>query len=175
MASEKSRVQDLMVQLTRVPELIESPSNCVNDLALLPFCKATKTTTPSRKTSSTRRASAVSAFRQKKQDLKLDLGVLNPNSSHNFFKDFSHELDADGIFAATGEIHPVGTSVSISFEIPGHRKVHTRGVVRYTRDIVPHEPSSTQSCGMGISFTYLEKDDKAAIEDYQKKRKPFHL
>ena len=171
MATKESTAQDLLSKIRQIPRFIKSRPASPGDLALLAYEFQKRHDKPSPESVQTRRAKAVTAFRQASADVKIDLGVISSESEHNFYRGFSDDVEKGGIFAATYSVHPVGTSVSISFELPGDKKVFTRGVVQYTREISSRPPIGCMS-GMGISFSYLENEDKTAIEQYQENRPP---
>ena len=172
MAPRESTARDFLTRIKRIPKFIKSAPRTPNDLSLLAYnFKNRKEEDDTRPVVQTRRAKAVSAFRERQKDIKLDLGPLEPDSEHNFYRGFSEDVEAGGIFAATYNVHPIGTDVSVSFELPGNRRVFTRGVVQYTREMTSKETASCMS-GMGISFSYLENADKTAIEEFQKQHAP---
>ncbi|MBN2716590.1 MAG: hypothetical protein JXX14_12105 [Deltaproteobacteria bacterium] len=171
MAPKDATAQDFLAKIRRIPQFIKSVPHSPNDFAMLTFNFRHRKETSSPQPVQTRRAKAVSAFRQKNLDVKLDLGVLTADCDHNFYRGFSEDVEEGGIFAATYNIHPIGTDVSVSFELPGCKKVFTRGVVQYTRETSATSPAGCTS-GMGISFSYLENADKAAIEEYQEAHSP---
>ena len=171
MTSKESAAREFLTKIRLIPKFIKSTPQESNDLTMLSYSFKQRRETPSESNFQTRRAKAVSAFRQKQQDVKIDLGVITDDSEHNFYRGFSDDVEEGGIFAATYSVHPIGTDISVSFELPGNKKVFTRGVVQYTRETSATQPVGCMS-GMGISFDYLENADKTAIEKYQEKRDP---
>jgi Tfp pilus assembly protein PilZ len=171
MALKESAAQEFLSKIKQIPRFIKSRPAKPGDISLLAFEFRHPRNGPTGQPIQTRRARTVTAVRPKSSDVKLDLGLISADSEHNFYRGFSDNVEKGGIFAATYNIHPVGTSVSISFELPGNKKVFTSGVVQYTREISSKPPTGCMS-GMGISFSYLENEDKTAIENFQEAHTP---
>ncbi|MBN2340597.1 MAG: hypothetical protein JXX29_07830 [Deltaproteobacteria bacterium] len=164
MVSKDSTAQDFFGQLKKLPF---TP----NDLAVLAFNFRHRKEPLTAQPVQSRRAQAVSAFRQKKEEIKIDLGVLSHECDHNFYRGFSDDVEDGGIFVATFDTKPIGTAMTIRFELPDKTKVTAKGVVQYTREHSTFLNDDNIS-GMGISFCYLENTDKSAIEAYQEERHP---
>ena len=96
--------------------------------------------------------------------------TVNMASDSNFYTGFSEDISDGGIFVATYSLQPIGTSVELSFGLPGGFSVNARGNVRWIRDIFDVDDQSYP--GMGISFDELSTEDKALIEQFMRKRSP---
>jgi Tfp pilus assembly protein PilZ len=171
MALKESTAQDFLSKIKEIPRFIKSRPRSPGDLALLAFEFRHRKEKPADEPIQTRRARAVGTVRKASQDAKIDLGLISFDSEHNFYRGFSDDVENGGIFVATYNVEPVGTPISVSFELPGNKQVFTRGVVQYTREISSKPPTGCIS-GMGISFSYLENEDKTVIESYQEERTP---
>ncbi len=89
--------------------------------------------------------------------LKVDYRDVN-----KFFTDFAENLSAGGMFIATRNPLPPGTSLVIEFMLPDSAvKVKTRAEVVWTRKTTR---SPSQKKGMGIKFYDLTQEDKKKID-----------
>jgi uncharacterized protein (TIGR02266 family) len=96
--------------------------------------------------------------------------MLNMNTDHQFYNGFSQNIEEGGIFVATFDPQPIDSKVLVNFKLPGGHPVTARGVVHFVRDYNPMAPDMAP--GMGVRFTNLLGDDKAAIEEYLEQREP---
>ncbi len=95
---------------------------------------------------------------------------VNLASDSNFYTGFSEDISDGGVFVATYCLQPIGTSVELTFGLPGGHSVNAKGSVRWIRDIFDLDD---QSCpGMGIGFEELSPEDKALIEQFMRNRSP---
>jgi uncharacterized protein (TIGR02266 family) len=96
--------------------------------------------------------------------------MLNMDTDHQFYNGFSQNIEEGGIFVATFDPKPIESKVLVSFKLPGGYPVTARGLVHFVREYNPMAPETAP--GMGVRFTNLLEDDKAAIEEYLKQREP---
>lgn len=96
--------------------------------------------------------------------------VLNMATDHNFYAGFSENIEEGGIFVATFDPKPIDSKVIVNFKLPGGRPVSARGKVHWVREYNPMNPEMAP--GMGVRFTDLLPDDKAAIEAFLGERAP---
>jgi uncharacterized protein (TIGR02266 family) len=77
-----------------------------------------------------------------------------------FFSDFSRDINEGGLFIETDFPCPVGTEISLSFQLPGTEEcMDTTGrVVRVTRD------RGSEPAGMGIEFDSLNPEFRDRID-----------
>ena len=77
-----------------------------------------------------------------------------------FFSDFSRDINEGGLFIETDFPCPLGTEVSLSFQLPGtDETIETRGrVVREASETLD------QPAGMGIEFEALSDNVRARID-----------
>jgi uncharacterized protein (TIGR02266 family) len=98
--------------------------------------------------------------------LEVDIGLL---SDSNFYTGLSQDLSRGGLFVATYQPKPAGTTVRVYFVLPDGHEVNADGVVRWTR-----EESDDSPPGMGIAFQTLQDDDQRAIERFCEERAPLY-
>jgi uncharacterized protein (TIGR02266 family) len=82
-------------------------------------------------------------------------------SDTHFMTGITQDLSEGGIFIATYQRLPIGTEVGLAFDLPGDRRVETKGEVRWVRN----EHGETRP-GLGIAFTDLGGDALASITAY---------
>src|SRR5205823_5272349 len=74
-------------------------------------------------------------------------------SDSNFYSGFSTNISDGGVFIATVYVLPLGTEVDLSFTLPNGDSVHTRGVVRWVREVNDRLPDAFP--GIGVQFQDL--------------------
>jgi uncharacterized protein (TIGR02266 family) len=91
------------------------------------------------------------------------------HDSH-FFAGLSQDISEGGIFVATYERLPIGTGLSLTFEIQ-EGSVEVRGEVRWIRDAEQgdHRP------GLGIAFTEVSPEAADRIARYCARRPPLYV
>lgn len=102
--------------------------------------------------------------------LEVGMGVY---SDSNFYAGFSRDVSEGGIFVATYDLLPIGTSVEVEFSLPGGHDIRCGGEVRWVKDPVDNERVKP---GMGIQFTDLAEEALEAIKEFVASREPiFHV
>jgi uncharacterized protein (TIGR02266 family) len=93
------------------------------------------------------------------------------NEDTQFFAGLTQDISEGGVFIATYRILPIGTPLTLSFELPDATKVTARGEVRWVRDtnMVEGRP------GMGVSFTDLTPESLAAISRFCRHNAPLYV
>lgn len=91
-------------------------------------------------------------------------------SDDNFFNGFSANISDGGVFVATVNVLPLGTSVDIGFTLPTGERIECKGVVRWVREIDDKQPDVFP--GMGVQFVDLEDRSAQAIENFIQQREP---
>lgn len=91
-------------------------------------------------------------------------------SEDNFFNGFSANISDGGVFVATVNVLPLGTSVDIGFTLPTGERIECKGVVRWVREIDDKQPDVFP--GMGVQFVDLEDRSAQAIESFIQQREP---
>lgn len=77
----------------------------------------------------------------------------------------SENVSQGGIFVASFETHPPGTTLDLVFSVPGQgHEVAVRGTVCRTRE--PRGHVTEVMPGMGMSFSGLDEASRAAIAAY---------
>ncbi|MDP6942516.1 MAG: TIGR02266 family protein [Myxococcota bacterium] len=89
---------------------------------------------------------------------------LSLESDHNFYTGFTENISSGGLFIATRDLKAIGTTMEISFTLPGHAtKITTRAEVRWQRLEQPHTDSMP---GIGVRFLDLEAGAAASINAF---------
>ncbi|RYZ41881.1 MAG: TIGR02266 family protein, partial [Myxococcaceae bacterium] len=96
--------------------------------------------------------------------------TIDMRSDSNFFTGFSMDISEGGIFIATVEAVPRGTSVDLDFTLPGGRPLNVNGVVRWARDGNDRTPELMP--GVGVQFTTLPPEVAHAISSFVATRDP---
>lgn len=104
--------------------------------------------------------------RRSRVRVEADVGLL---SQSHFYTGLSRDLSRGGLFVATYQPKPPGTTVALYFVLPNGHTVHADGVVAWTS-----EASADCPPGMGIAFEHLAPEDVAAIEDFCRQRTPMY-
>ena len=91
----------------------------------------------------------------------------------NFYTGFVEDISCGGLYVATYNLQPIGTSIELSFTLPNKHRVQVPGQVRWIYD--PIELDDEDCPGMGIIFEGLKPEDKKQIETFiQKRSSLFH-
>lgn len=101
--------------------------------------------------------------------LRMDCRV-GLESHDNFYTGFARDLSDGGLFVATFDILPVGTSVDVSFSLPDGTQVDVRARVRWVRDLA--QATTDAWPGMGLCFESVPPGAAAAIERFMLAREP---
>jgi uncharacterized protein (TIGR02266 family) len=94
-------------------------------------------------------------------------------SESNFFGGFAWDLSTGGLFVASFDQIPVGTSVDITLTLLGGNVVEARGVVRWVRDLDGSNPTALP--GVGLQFVDLAPEALESIRSFLKARDPMFL
>lgn len=94
--------------------------------------------------------------------LEVDVGLL---SESNFYTGLAEDVSSGGVFVSTTTPLPPGTNVTLFFVLGGGRTVKAEGQVRWLRS-----PASGKTPGMGVAFTRLGDEERAAIEAFCSER-----
>lgn len=96
--------------------------------------------------------------------------MINRSSDSNFYTGFATDIGEGGIFVATVQTVPRGTSVDLDVTLPGGRPMKVSGVVHWTREVNDKTPELMP--GFGVKFTQLAPEVAAAISDFVATREP---
>lgn len=91
-------------------------------------------------------------------------------SDTNFYAGFTDDLSSGGLFVATHDLQPIGTSLALTFHLPTWGEIVTVGVVRWIRDT--REYNEHAASGMGVQFCGLRSKDTDAIRRFIALRDP---
>lgn len=92
------------------------------------------------------------------------------SSTDNFYNGFTEDVSEGGLFVATYDLQPVGTSMDLEFTLPTAHTVRVEGEVRWVRD--PRDETPDAPPGMGIRFGELRPEDLEAIQSFVRQREP---
>ncbi len=92
------------------------------------------------------------------------------DSDTNFYQGFSEDVSAGGLFVATYNLAPIGTSFELEFTLPDGYVVRARAEVRWIRDLLDDVPDARP--GMGLAFSALSEGDERAIGRFVNTRIP---
>jgi uncharacterized protein (TIGR02266 family) len=111
--------------------------------------------------------------RRKNERVAIE-AVIGFHTETNFFTGFSGDLSDGGLFVATWDLLPVGTTLELSFVLPEGRQINAGGRVGWIR-ARPRSPDEKHEPGMGIVFEELGEGDRHAIQRFIRTRAPlFH-
>ncbi|HJL19250.1 MAG TPA: PilZ domain-containing protein [Sandaracinaceae bacterium LLY-WYZ-13_1] len=101
--------------------------------------------------------------------LEVDVGL---EGASRFYTGRTGDLGRGGLFVASDDPLPVGTSLLLSFVLPDGYRVRAGATVAWVRAprYRPHELPS----GMGVRFDRLSDADLHAIRHFLEQRPPFH-
>ena len=92
-------------------------------------------------------------------------------SEHNFYTGFLENISNGGLFVATHQLAEIGDLFELTFTVPGLNRACTAVCrVRWLREYDPERPDGVP--GMGVQFSQLEPDARAAIELFIRHREP---
>lgn len=97
---------------------------------------------------------------RERRECEFDVEFLG--DSH-FITGITQDLSEGGVFVATYQRLPIGTPVSLAFELPDGHRVEAHGEVRWIRG--EREESSTRP-GLGIAFTELDAESLSKISAF---------
>jgi uncharacterized protein (TIGR02266 family) len=94
-------------------------------------------------------------------------------SESNFYMGLSENLSEGGLFIATHLVKPIGTTISVSFLLPGPAEpIKATGTVRWTRE---YSETSDVGPGMGVRFEALTPREAGAIRQFLAARAPLYF
>ena len=98
------------------------------------------------------------------------VAAIDQRSDSNFFTGFTTNIHEGGIFVATVQSVPRGTTVDLDVLLPGTRSMTVTGVVRWTREVNDKTPELMP--GLGVKFSYLPPEVSSVISDFVATREP---
>ena len=114
-----------------------------------------------REPSAAKEQSASERRDKERRDFEVEIGI---QSETNFFTGFSMDISSGGLFVATYDVPPVGTSVNVNFSVPGGPMMSLNGEVMWVREF--NEISPETAPGMGVRFDALTPEEEEAINLY---------
>jgi uncharacterized protein (TIGR02266 family) len=105
-----------------------------------------------------------------RHDIELEVTL---ESESNFYMGLTENLSAGGLFIATHTLRPLGTSVEVSFRLPGSAEpVTVVGTVRWVRE---YSDTSDTGPGLGVRFDDIAPQTTELIAAFLASRAPlFH-
>ncbi len=95
-----------------------------------------------------------------RHDLKVE---VSGQSGHQFFTGFSENISTGGLFIATYQTLPLGTTFQLSFSVPGvDRQFECKCEVRWVREHDAETPHAVP--GVGVNFLELTASDEQIID-----------
>jgi uncharacterized protein (TIGR02266 family) len=108
---------------------------------------------------------------ERRQEPRVPLQVtVGLQGENNFFTGYTEDISDGGVFVATYEPLPVGTSVGLVLLLPHGRRVSAAGDVVWIR--APRDLGGELSPGMGIELRGLREADRGAILAFVAERTP---
>lgn len=99
--------------------------------------------------------------------IEVEIGLTT--ESH-IYTGISLDVSTGGVFIATYEPAPAGTSVSLYFVLPDGHVVNAEGVVRWTRAQTTDAPP-----GMGVAFVHISAESLQHIASFCASRPPLYF
>jgi uncharacterized protein (TIGR02266 family) len=106
-------------------------------------------------------ARPVERRRPARVNLAVKVGLEHGN---NFFTGFSGNISEGGLFVATHQLLPIGSTVDLFFEMPDGYPVQVEGKVRWVREYNPLAEDVPP--GLGVSFDDLDGEARIVVERY---------
>ena len=109
---------------------------------------------------------------QNRIDVEL---IVSIESDSNFFSGFSENISEGGLFIATYDYKPLGSTFVLEFQLPElSHKIKTRCVVRWVRDYNPSVPEMVP--GMGVEFLdIVDRDQDYVLRFCEQLREPMFI
>lgn len=102
-------------------------------------------------------------------ETKLEANI-GATTESNFFVGFSGEISEGGVFIASYDTLPVGSSTHLLVTLPGGFEMNVQGTVKFVRD--PLDMMAEAEPGMGVAFNALDDKDRELILRFIRKRAP---
>jgi type IV pilus assembly protein PilZ len=90
-------------------------------------------------------------------------------SEHNFYTGFTENISSGGLFVATRDLLPIGSTFDMTFGLPNHPEpIRARCEVRWLRLEQPGASEFTP--GMGVRFLSLSPEEQEAVNEFIRQR-----
>jgi uncharacterized protein (TIGR02266 family) len=94
--------------------------------------------------------------------------ALDMDTDANFYTGLDKNISSGGLFIATYDIRPPGTSVTVTVALPSGKVLRRRAIVAWVRD---HDERAIElPPGMGVAFEGLGEDEAEAIGSFMDRR-----
>ena len=127
--------------------------------------------------SSKRQANDV-LFREQRQDPRYmsELSVefsITGDTVHTFYTGLAEDISTGGVFLATHQIYPIGSEITLNFDISG-KKISLKAIVRWVKAAEIFDNTDIPP-GVGLQFVNLSQGAKDVIDAFTKKREPMFV
>jgi len=95
---------------------------------------------------------------------------VSMHTEHNFYTGLTENISEGGLFIATYEQLPIGTTLDVKLSLPDHPPIESQAQVRWVREHTQF--TEDVSPGVGVQFIHLEADQRQAIESFLQQRPP---
>ncbi len=108
--------------------------------------------------------------RRNEQRVSVRAGVTM-NSESNFYIGLANNISEGGIFLATYDLLPVGSTIEVEFRLPGNDKpIRASAEVRWHRQVaISHDDAPV---GFGAQFVSIDEADKKRLQEFVDSREP---
>ena len=107
------------------------------------------------------------AHSNKRVFIEVEIGLT---SESNIYTGLSLDVSTGGVFVATYQPAPPGTSISLYFVLPDGHVVNAEGIVRWTRTASADSPP-----GMGVAFVTISNESLGHIASFCASRPPLYF
>lgn len=95
---------------------------------------------------------------------------VSMHTEHNFYTGLTENISEGGLFIATYEQLPIGTTLDVELSLPDHPPIVSQAQVRWVREHTQF--TEDVSPGVGVQFIDLDADQRQAIESFLQQRPP---
>jgi len=149
-APDSNRLPNSTAKALRLPEVDVDPLPSLQQISLR-----------SESRPHSERASEAAAL-QRRESLRVPAEFeLTFVEDSYFISGLTQDISEGGLFVATYRLLPIGTPLSLSFQLPSGKRLDVKGVVRWVRE----EALGDARPGLGIAFSDLSEDALASIAE----------
>jgi uncharacterized protein (TIGR02266 family) len=100
-------------------------------------------------------------------EIELEVGV---ECESNFYLGLTESISEGGLFIATHQVRPIGTTIDVSLNLPGcEQTIRSTAAVRWVRD---YSEDSDAAPGMGVRLEKIEPEHLQSIRKFLSERPP---
>ncbi|MCK5808289.1 TIGR02266 family protein [bacterium] len=105
-------------------------------------------------------------------EIAVDFSITG-TTAHTFYAGFTQDISEGGVFVATHQTYPIGSSVKINLDIAG-TKIEVEAIVRWIKNADTFAKGDVDP-GMGLQFVNLTAATKGVIDAFLQKREPMFV